>query len=194
VSPDQQLGAGFGDALQPIGDVNGDGFLDFAIGEGQYDDVVNNAPVPDAGRIYLFKSDNSPAPQPPPNPGPQTGPQGPQGPQGPAGSAQSGRVLDLAANRSSVRRGKSVKLSGDVDAFANQSVCEAGVTVELQRRKPGKVPYRTFSTKTTNSSGGFSSTFKPTATYLYRALVRQTDQCLGAASDRERVTVTRKKR
>jgi hypothetical protein len=25
-------------------------------------------------------------------------------------------------------------------------------------------------------------------------LVRQTDQCLGAASDRERVTVTRKKR
>jgi hypothetical protein len=192
-SPDQQLGAGFGDALAPIGDVNGDGFLDYAIGEGQFDDTVSNAPVTDAGRIYLFKSDNSPAPPAPSTGGPPTGPQGPQGPAGAAAVSQAGRVVDLAANRGSVRRGKRVKLSGDVDAFANAGVCENKVAVELQRRKPGRVPFRTFSRKTSNGTGGFSLTFKPASTFLYRALVRQTDQCLGAASDRERVGVTRQK-
>ncbi len=54
--PDQQQNSGFGRALAPLGDVNGDGFLDFAVGAGKFD-VGTSA---DQGRVYLFRSDNTP--------------------------------------------------------------------------------------------------------------------------------------
>jgi len=204
-APEQQLGLGFGNALAPMGDLNGDGFLDYAIGAGLYDDVDGNSnPVPNAGRIYLFTSDDSPAPPPPP---PPTGPAGPAGPAGEAGAtgatgatgpagtvavAQAGRVIDIAAQHASVRRGKRVKFSVLVEAFANPAQCANGVTVSLQRRSAGKLPYRTFASRTTNSSGRFSTRVKVTRTQLYRARVSADANCLGAVSDRERVKARRR--
>ena len=55
--PDPQAGSGFGTALAPLGDLNGDGFLDFAVGAGLYDGTTGA----DQGRIYIFRSNNAPA-------------------------------------------------------------------------------------------------------------------------------------
>jgi hypothetical protein len=184
-TPDPQAGLGFGNALAPMGDLNGDGFLDYAIGAGLYDDATTGGtPVPNAGRIYIFRSDNSPAPSGPPTGGPGAGG---------AATSQAGRVVDLAASREQVRRGRRLSLRGDVEAFANAATCEQAVQVELQRRRPARVPFRTFARRTTGAAGGFGARIRPRRTYLYRALVRADADCLGAASDRQRVGVIRRR-
>lgn len=199
-SSDQQPGSGFGNALAPLGDVNGDGFLDFAIGAGLYDDTTaGGAPIGDAGRIYLFTSDNSPAPPSPSPNAPSAGPEGPSGPpgvpgaagpQGTAAVALTGRAVELDASAARVRRGRSVRLAGRLDAFAGGAACEAGQTVLVQRRTPGTARYRTLSTVRTDAGGGFRMRTRPTRTAFYRAFVPQTAACLGAVSGRERVAVT----
>ena len=196
-APDAQPGGGFGTALAPMGDLNNDGFLDFAVGAGLLD-VGGNG---DQGRVYLLRSDNSPAP-PPPDDTPPAGPQGPQGPQGQQGLAGqvgpplalSGRTLELAANRERVRRGQRVTLRGALEAFANENGCQARQQVQLQRRTARSARYRTFGTDTTDANGNFSLSFRPTATYFYRARVVQTEACLGDVSGREKVTVVRPRR
>jgi hypothetical protein len=50
--PDKQADDGFGTALQPIGDVNGDHLLDFAIGAGLWDGPAGA----DQGRIFILRS------------------------------------------------------------------------------------------------------------------------------------------
>jgi hypothetical protein len=54
--PDQQPGSGFGRALAPLGDLNGDNFLDFAVGAGLFDHVG----FADGGRVYIFRSNDAP--------------------------------------------------------------------------------------------------------------------------------------
>jgi hypothetical protein len=189
-APDQQQGSGFGTAVAPLGDLNGDAILDFAVGAGLFDGTTGT----DQGRIYIFKSDNSPAPPAPPDTGSQA-PAGPSGPAGPAGPslALAGRTLDVAANRNRVRRGGKVRLRGALEAFANPSGCESRQAVAIQRRSPRSPVYKTFKNVTTSTSGRFSLAFKPRKTAVYRARVAQTASCLGAASSGERVTVRPKK-
>jgi hypothetical protein len=204
--PDQQPGSGFGRALAPMGDLNDDGFLDFAVGAGGFDpgNPVTCSPCsgsnPGQGRIYLLRSDNSPAPPGPSGPGTGTGAAGPA-------VTLAGRTVDLAASRTRVvrrraaRRGSRsaqrrsrTRLRGAVEAFANTAGCEPGQVVQLQRRRPGRARYRTFASVRTNSRGDFARTIRPRRTYDYRARVPQTASCLGAVSDRERVNVVRAKR
>ena len=64
--PDQQGGSSFGGAIVPLGDINGDTFLDFAVGAERFSGTTGI----NEGRIYIFRSDNSRAPTPP---GPGTG-------------------------------------------------------------------------------------------------------------------------
>ena len=208
--PDQQPGSGFGRVLAPMGDLDDDGFLDFAIGAGGFDP---GAPVtcspcttgsnPAQGRIYILRSDNSPVPTPTPSPppAPPTPPSvGPPGPPGPPGlTVLAGRALSLAASttritRSTNGRSRRVELAGVLEAFSNQQTCEPNQAVELQRRRPGKPRYATFANTRTNRRGEFSARFTPTKSYVYRAIVRQSQSCLGAASDRERIDVVRPKR
>nr|MDQ3643381.1 integrin alpha [Actinomycetota bacterium] len=80
-APDAQPGEGFGIAVAALGDTNGDGFRDFAVGAGLHDLTTSGAPCAspcaNAGRVYLFRSDNSPGPPPatePPSPPGQTPP------------------------------------------------------------------------------------------------------------------------
>jgi hypothetical protein len=193
--PDQQPGLGFGNALAPVGDLNGDGFLDYVIGAGLYNDVSSNGnPVSKAGRIYVYRSDNSPPPT-PPAPTPAGSAAGSQATPGSTTSTvaviQNGRSVDLDVSRHAIRRGQRLKVAGDVESLTSSRTCEQRVPVELQRRVPGRVPYQTFKRLTSSRAGRFSSSFKPTRTYLYRALVRQTTQCLASVSARERVTVTK---
>ena len=198
--PANQEEAGFGRALAPLGDLNGDGFLDFAVGSGGYGGGTCSPCTPSdpaQGRVYIFRSDNSPAPPAPPPPdnsGPAgpTGPAGPAGPEGPAAAPAvvlAGRTAELDVSKSRIRRGASVRLAGFVDSLTADTSCQSGQRVLLQRRRPGATRYATFTTTKTSSRGVFSRTIRPVRTYYYRAIVEQSAACLATRSNRERVTV-----
>ena len=191
--PDQKPGSRFGADLATLGDLNADGFLDFLASAPSYDGPAR----PAQGRIYILRSDDSPAPPPPPvapPPPPPAGPPGPAGPTGPGGPAttQTGRTIELAASRASLRRGQRLTLRGVLEAFADGSGCVARQTVSIQRRRPGSARFTTFATRRTSSGGSFTVNTRPTATYVYRARVPATAACGGAVSNRERVMVRRR--
>ncbi len=209
-SPDAQPGQGFGEGTAPLGDVNEDGFMDFAVSGGGYDLTTSSGPCAatcfNAGRMYIYRSDNSPAPAPAPapaaaNPAP-AGP--PATPAAPAKQAAppivlAGRAIELDVSRSRVVIGRtaasrrSVRFTGQVDAFANTAACERTQRVSLQRRAKGSTTYRTFRFVRTRINGAFRTTAKPTRTYVYRARMGRTSECQGAVSNREMVTVARRK-
>jgi len=68
--PDRQPESGFGSEHMPLGDLNGDGFLDFAVSAVRWDSPSG---VIDQGRIHIFRSDPNAAPvAPPQQPAPVT--------------------------------------------------------------------------------------------------------------------------
>ena len=64
--PDNQGASSFGGEIIPMGDLNGDGFLDIAVAAPLYDSPT----LTDTGRVYVFTSNNTPAPAPPAPPAP----------------------------------------------------------------------------------------------------------------------------
>ncbi len=193
--PDAQTGSAFGGAIVPLGDINRDGFLDFATTAENFTGTAGTA----EGRVYVLRSDASPAPPPsPPPPVSPSGPPGSAGPVGPQGQAgattttaatRAGRTIELASGREALRRGQRLKLSARVETFVSLAGCRGRQLVQLQRRRPASVTFKTFATQRTSDSGTLSVTTRPTATYLYRARVSETSACAGAVSNRERVTV-----
>ncbi len=177
--PDGQRGGNFGTGIAPIGDINGDGFLDIAVGAGRLD----RAGLTDAGRVYILRSDNSPLPvvTPPPPPPPPAAPV--QAP------ALSGRALELVATPARVARGRTVTLAGTLDAFANEIRCESGQEIQIQRRAVTTTRYATIARVRTAANGNFTSTARADRTSFYRAIVAQDDECQGAVSPREQVEV-----
>ena len=188
--PEQRAGSGFGQGAIHLGDINDDGLMDFAAAAGYW----AGGTLPTEGRLYILRSDNSPAataPGPPPPP-PAPGPPGATGaPGAPGASAQAlvGRSLELAASAATVRRGAVVWLRGALEAFVDEPACVRAVTVRLQRRSATTARFRNFANAKTNSSGDFSLRVRPTKTTFYRALVSQSSACLGAVSSREKVSV-----
>lgn len=191
-APDQQPGAGFGEGVAPLGDLNNDGFLDFAVGGGGYNLTTSGgtcaATCAAAGRIYIFRSDNSPPPPPP------TRPTAPGGTTTPASTALAGRDVELVASRNRVRRRGLLRLRGVIEALANDAGCEPGQHVLIQRRRPGSLRYRTLKRLRSRRTGTFGMRTRPTRSYVYRARLNRTSQCLGAISNRERVSVVRRSR
>lgn len=59
-NPEGARGDGFGVGITPMGDLNGDGFVDFAVSS-----YLADGPLGGQGRAWIFRSDNSPAPGPP---------------------------------------------------------------------------------------------------------------------------------
>ena len=173
--PDAQRGGNFGNGIAPIGDINGDGFLDVAVGAGRFD----RTGLTDVGRVYILRSNNTPAPvvTPPPPPAAQV-------------AAASGRALELAAGATAIRRGRSVRLTGTLEAFANAAACQSGQEVEVQTRSLTASRYTTIARVRTDADGDFGTTAQPSRTSYFRARVGQTADCLGAASPRERVDVS----
>lgn len=179
--PDGQSGSGFGRSIAPLGDVNGDGFLDFAVGAGGYGSG--------AGRLYILRSDNTPPPPPPPTPTPP--PPTPTPPPGP--TVLAGRSIRLDASRKRIRVGQGVRLKGSLIALANKPVCERTQSVEIQRRRPSRARYATFVIVTTDGNGRFAVKAHPPKTYSYRARVKTTTRCLRALSGQKKVAVRRKR-
>jgi hypothetical protein len=186
----------------PLGDLNGDGFLSFAVTAPRWA-TSTSPPVLGQGRMYIFTANpNAVVPTPP---GPPAGPAGPAGPSGPAGSsgtgststvvAISGRTLDLDASKSTVKSGGKVTLRGVLEAFANPTVCQASQSVLLQDRAPGGTLFTTIATVKTTASGVFkSSAIKVKSTQFFRARIGQTSACGGAQSDRVTVQVPPRKK
>jgi FG-GAP repeat protein len=189
--PDQQPGSGFGRGLAPMGDFNADGMLDFAVGAGGYDGTAPTAA--DRGRIYIFVSDNSPAPPTPPGNSapPPAGPGGP-GPAPTPAQVLAGRTIELEANRNRVSPGAQITLRGAVEAFTRKPRCERNQTVDLQRRRRGTLAYKTFMRVRTNAAGHFQLKTRPRSTVFYRAHLGQTTACIGVVSPREQVIVRKK--
>jgi hypothetical protein len=192
--PDRQPGSGFGRGLAPLGDTNGDGFLDFAAGAGGFD---TSSPLrTNGGRIYIFTSDDTPPPAASGSNPPQTTP--------PPGSTTviplAGRTIELEASRTQIRLGAQVTLRGVVEAFASNVRCERNQTVDIQRRRRGTLLYRSLPNRllpnrvplSTNRAGTFSLKLRPTGTYYYRARLAQSTYCIGAVSPREQVIVKKK--
>jgi len=103
--------------------------------------------------------------------------------------ARAGRVLELSASRSNVRRGARVKLRGTIEATANPAACRAGQLVELQRRAANARRFVTIDLLSSDQDGAFATTIRPRRTSRYRALAGQTDLCLAEASNVETVAV-----
>ena len=107
--PEGKTGDGFGVGLTPMGDINKDGFLDFAASAYFADD-----PFGGQGRAWIFKSNNSPLPPPPTTAPPQA-----SGPAAPQAQAQAADLLLRAgtcANRTmGTDRGERIRgtIAGD---------------------------------------------------------------------------------
>jgi hypothetical protein len=212
--PDQQAVSNFGASVAPLGDLNGDGFLDLAVGAGRFEVTSSQ---PDTGRLYIFRSNNTP----PPPVSPPSAEELPQegffeGDFGDFGffeedfgafdetaAASAGRSVTLKASKARVslrrkgRRAPRVRLTGKVRASVNEELCEPSQRVLLQRRRGGGSRrlrrYRTFQRTRTSSSGAFKSKeFRPARTYLYRAVVPETEECPAAVSNQVKITVSGK--
>jgi FG-GAP repeat len=186
-APDQQAGLGFGTSLAPLGDLNGDGFLDFAVGAGLFDEEHSGGGCPtpptlcaNTGRVYIFRSNNTASPP------------SPAAPVTPA-VVQAGRGISLGASKRKVKRGKKVGLRGTLTSPVDVS-CVAGQSVTLERAKPGSTAFAPFAGAITDAGGAFSRKVKVKKTFLYMAHVDATNQCGGSDSNTVKVKVSKKKK
>ena len=116
-----------------------------------------------------------------------TGPNCPPPPQG-------NRSLTLDANKNKVKRGKKVLLSGRLTTAGGQGPCDAGQTVELQRKRPKQPAFATFAQVQSDAQGGFSLKLKLKKTFEFRAQLLETAACTAALSNSERGRVKKKRR
>jgi hypothetical protein len=202
--PGNQNGSQFGAAVASLGDANGDGFDELAVGAPGFD----RGGASDAGRVYLFTSQGGAADGPGKCAGAGTGSGSGSGGTG-GGSTGGGtkatppksgtvviarvlRRLVLKPNRKRVRKNRSFRLRGRLTASANRSACQGRQKIALQRRvKRGR--YQTFEVAVTRASGAFTAKTLARRTYTYRARVSQTTRCMGAVSKTARVSVLRKR-
>jgi hypothetical protein len=105
-----------------------------------------------------------------------------------------GQALTLDANKNKVKKRKKVTLFGGLSLVTRQGECEAGQTVQLQRKKPSQATFTTFTQVQTDATGVFSAKRKVKKTFEYRAQVPETDACLGQTSNTEKVKVKKKRK
>ena len=102
------------------------------------------------------------------------------------------RSVVTEVSKGKVRKGKKVVLSGEVSVPGNESRCEAGQTVELQRRKLAETSFTTFAQVQSDPAGVFSTKLKMKKTSIFRAVVTATPDCTAAESQPDSVKVKRK--
>ena len=109
--PEGKTGDGFGVGLTPMGDLNDDGFLDFAVSA-----YFADGPFGGQGRAWIFKSDNSPAPSPPPAAAPVA--QGPTTPASEGKALQPGRCANRTVGTSAAEMLKGTIAGDEMFGFA----------------------------------------------------------------------------
>ena len=201
--PDPQTGGGFGAAVAPLGDLNGDNMLDLAVGMPGFDAGAGA----NRGRAYVLTSSGPPVPTPDGCAGGAgDGGGGGNGGGGSAGGPQADppgngevivarvlRRLVLKATPKRVRKYSVFRLSGRLSASANRSVCQSGQKVALQRRKTSGGRFQTFELAYTRRSGAFNLRAVAERTFVYRARVTQTPRCMGAVSKAAKVTLVKRR-
>ena len=193
--PDADPGSEFGAAIVPLGDVNGDGYLDLAVGAPGH---ANGQ-----GAIYVMESNGAPGPDlscNPPQPGGGGGGGGSTGGGGTTTSNPPGggrRVGSLAKRRvlfgsrkKTVKIAKPLILNGRIKSSKRKAACERKQKVAIQRFA-GNNFWQTIDVAVTGKKGTFSvQTFPaPAQTFFYRARVNQTRRCTGATSNRVKIKV-----
>jgi hypothetical protein len=116
-----------------------------------------------------------------------------QDPELPLGDAcgKGTRTVALDANKNRVKKKKKVRLSGQVESAAQ--VCNAGQTIELQRKRPKQDEFTTVDQLQTDAQGAFSLKKKLKKTFEFRAQVVETAACGAAFSNSEKVKVRKRK-
>jgi hypothetical protein len=207
---DQEPGAGFGSTIAPMGDLNGDGYLDLAVGAPGH--------AGGEGRVYLMKSDGTVGPF---FEGCATSPGDPGGgdPGGGSGGGATGgatggstsppvtktppkpakkkkkapavatlakRRLSLTATKKPVKVGAVLTLRGRLVARVRS--CRVKQKIAIQRLGPDGL-FLTINVGVTARNGKFASSTRPAPaqTFFYRARVSQTKKCKGAVSHRVKV-------
>jgi hypothetical protein len=103
------------------------------------------------------------------------------------------RALTLDANKNKVKKGKRVRLSGQLSEIGQGGSCVANQPVELQRKKPSKTEFTTVEQLQTNAAGGFSTKEKVKKTFEYRVQALETATCGAADSNTEKVKAKKPK-
>ena len=103
------------------------------------------------------------------------------------------RTLTLDASKNKVKKGKKVRLTGQLNEVVRQGACESGQTVQLQRKRPGKPTFKTVQQLQTDAGGNFSARKKVKKTFQYRAQVAETATCANGTSNTEKVKVKKRK-
>jgi hypothetical protein len=212
--PDGQSGAAFGASIATLGDANGDGFDELAVGAPGFDHPA----AANAGRLYILTS-KGPAGTGDPaacvsTGGETTGGGGGGGDTGGGGGggdtgggdkatppdgggtvvvARVLRRLVLKSARKRVRKNATIRLRGTLSASGNRSVCQNRQKIALQRRKASGGRYQTFEVALTRATGKFTARAIATRTYVYRARVSRTARCMGAVSKTAKVSILRKR-
>ena len=136
----------------------------------------------------MTRSPPSPARAPPPAQAPAA-PGRPHSPDGP-----SSRTVTLDASKKKVKKGKKVKLSGDLSAAQDVAGCESGQTVELQVKGSRDRSFKARAQLKTDVTGGFSTKQKVKKTAEYRAVIAGTPACAAAESTATKVKAKKRKK
>jgi FG-GAP repeat len=197
--PDPEPGTKFGAAIVPLGDLNGDGYLDLAVGAPDHAGGI--------GRIYQFLSDGTPGPDlscNPPAPGGGGGSTGGGSGSGPGsasgttprkrgtGSTLAKRRIAFDSNKKQVKVAAVVTFHGTLRASKKKRACQSKQKIALQRYQPGGGFWVTIDVAVTDKKGKFTTNTRPAPalTFLYRAHVNQTRRCMVANSNRVKIKAT----
>jgi hypothetical protein len=189
---------GFGTAVVPVGDVNTDGYPDFAVG----------APsTTGGGRVYVMRSNGAPGPGVIPcHPtGGDSGGGGATGTGGGGGGAATipppskktkalaVRRISFRSNKKKVKVGSPITLSGTLRATKKRRSCQRKQKVAIQRLALPSTFWATIDVAMTNKKGKFRATATPApanTSFYYRARVNRTKRCAAAKSNRVKVRAT----
>jgi hypothetical protein len=103
------------------------------------------------------------------------------------------RTISLDANKNKVKKGRKVRLSGQIAETRQAGACAANQAVELQRKKPKQTQFTTVEQLQTDAAGIFSAKKKVKKTFEYRAQIAETATCAAQTSNTEKVKAKKPK-
>lgn len=145
---------------------------------------------PDGKSIYvtaddaISRFDRELATVPGPGPGPDPAPA-----RQPSLEAKAERSLVIEANKSKVEKGKKVTLTGQIEASASATACEASQSIEIQAKGHPDSAFEELATVQTDAGGTFTLKQRLKRTLIFRAEVFETAACHGALSNARKVRV-----